>query len=200
MLKRLLDIVVSIAGLTVLSPLLIAVAVMIKLDDGGPVFYRGARVGRGGRLFNIYKFRTMVLNAEKVGGPSTSENDPRITRIGSGLRAYKLDELPQLINVLIGDMSLVGPRPEVKSEVDSYDPKWKPILSVRPGITDLSSIAFRDEGGVIKRSGIEDPHEAYKKLIQPRKLELQLEYVRRRSLLLDLSILWQTVLAVIRKG
>jgi len=139
----------------------------------------------------------MVVNAEIIGGPTTSAGDYRVTSAGNWLRRYKLDELPQLFNVLIGEMSFVGPRPEVKSEVDSYGPEWNVIFSVRPGITDLSSIEFRNEGEIIAKSGIEDPHEAYRKLIQPRKLELQRYYVTHSSMALDLKILFRTLFAVV---
>ena len=199
MIKRGFDIICSVCGLAVLSPLLFCIACMIKIDDGGSVFYRGRRVGLMKKPFRIIKFRTMVMNAESVGGPSTADDDPRITRVGRVLRRYKLDELPQLINVLLGEMSFVGPRPEVKSEVDRYDPEWNVIFSVRPGITDLSSIAFRNEGEIIATSGIRDAHEAYRRIIQPQKLELQRKYALNHSFLLDIRIIFQTFLAVAGK-
>ena len=198
MIKRLFDIVAAIAGLTAISPIFLWSTWRIRREDGGPVFYRGMRVGLHRRLFRIFKFRTMVIDAERIGGATTSDKDPRITRIGRFLRKYKLDELPQLINVLTGEMSLVGPRPEVPSEVERYGPEWDIILSVRPGITDLSSIEFRNEGEIIAASGIEDAHEAYRKLIQPRKLELQREYALKSSLFLDIKIIFNTLGVVIR--
>ena len=200
MIKRIFDITCSVCGLLFLSPLLILISCMIKAGDGGPVFYRGVRVGLNGKLFRIYKFRTMVMNAEKLGGPSTADDDPRITKLGKLLRKYKLDEFPQLINVLKGDMAVVGPRPEIQSEVDRYAPEWNVIFSVKPGITDLSSIKFRNEGEIIANSGIKDAHEAYRKIIQPQKLELQRKYALNHSLLFDINIIFQTLLAVIGKG
>jgi len=189
--KRLFDLAITSVGLIVLSPALVFIALLIKLEDGGPVFYRGVRVGRRGKAFRIHKFRTMVVNAEKIGGPSTADDDPRITRVGRYLRKYKLDELPELIDVFIGEMSLVGPRPEVKSEVDLYTEEERFLLTVRPGITDFSSIEFHDEGEILK--GSEDAHEAYRRLIRPRKIQLGLEYARNRSFPVDMHILWQTL-------
>jgi lipopolysaccharide/colanic/teichoic acid biosynthesis glycosyltransferase len=188
--KRLFDMVLAAIGVVMFSPILAVIAILIKLEDRASVFYRGLRIGRQGKPFRVYKFRTMVVNAEKIGGPSTSDDDPRITRIGKHLRKYKLDELPQLFNVLKGDMSFVGPRPEVKSEVDLYTPQERELLTVRPGITDYASIEFHDEGAILKGSA--DPHEAYRLLIRPRKIELGLQYVREHSLLTDLRILWLT--------
>jgi len=198
MLKRLFDIVTSLFGLILFSPLFLVIAILIKKEDGGPVFYRGVRVGRYEKLFKIFKFRTMVVDAEKKGGPSTSIDDTRITKIGYFIRRYKLDELPQLINVLKGDMSIVGPRPEIKSEVDLYGPEWNVIFSVRPGITDLASIEFRNEGEIIANSGIDDAHEAYRKLIQPRKLELQKEYVLNYNMLTDIKLIFRTFAAIFK--
>lgn len=188
--KRMMDVICSLGGLIVFFPLLFLIALVIKLEDRGPVFYRGARVGRYGRLFRIFKFRTMVVNAEKLGGPSTADDDPRITKIGKLLRKYKLDEVPQLINVLKGEMSLVGPRPEVPQEVNVYSQEEKALLSVRPGLTDYASIAFHNEGEILK--GRADPHEAYRMLIRPEKIKLGLKYVRNRSLLTDFKILLKT--------
>ena len=198
MLKRLFDIVASLFGLIIFSPLFLIAAIMIKKEDGGPVFYRGVRVGRHGKLLKIFKFRTMVAEAEKMGGPSTSVNDTRITKIGSFIRKYKLDELPQLINVLKGDMSMVGPRPEIESEVNLYGSKWNVIFSVRPGITDMSSIEFSNEGEIIANSGMDDAHEAYRKLIQPRKLELQKEYVLNHNMIMDIKLILRTFAAIFK--
>jgi len=169
---------------------------LVKLEDGGPVLYRGVRVGWFGKPFRLFKFRTMVVNAEKIGGPSTSDDDPRITRIGCMLRKYKLDELPELLNVIIGDMSLVGPRPEVKSEVDSYTEEERLLLTVRPGITDYSSLRFHDEGEMLR--GSKDPHEAYRRLIRPQKVALGLQYVREASLWVDLKILLLTLATLLK--
>ena len=190
MLKRLFDISASSLGIAVLSPLLGAIAILIKLSSSGPVFYRGVRVGRFGKSFRIFKFRTMVVDAEKIGGPSTADDDPRITRIGKFLRKYKLDELPQLINVLKGEMSFVGPRPEVRQEVSLYSEEEKALLRVRPGVTDYASIKFHNEGEILKGSA--EPHEAYRVLIRPEKIKLGLEYVKNPSLWTDCKILLMT--------
>jgi lipopolysaccharide/colanic/teichoic acid biosynthesis glycosyltransferase len=198
MLKRLFDLMTSIIGLTILGPLLLFLSFRIRKEDGGPVFYRGARIGLNGKIFYIYKFRSMVINAEKLGGSSTSEADPRITEVGALLRRYKLDELPQLINVLIGDMSLVGPRPEVKHYTDMYTEEERSILTVRPGITDWASIWNADEGAVLANA--EDPDKAYEELIRPNKLKLQLKYVREKDFWVDLKIIFLTLLAVIKPG
>lgn len=196
MVKRLFDIVCSAAGILVLSPFLLWVGWRIKKEDGGPIFYRGERVGLDGKLFKIFKFRTMVVDAEKIGGSSTSDDDERITEIGKKLRKYKLDELPQLINVFVGNMSLVGPRPEVKHYTDKFNEEERLILSVRPGITDWASIWNADEGAVL--AGAEDPDKAYEELIRPTKLRLQLKYVRETSLFVDIKIICMTILTVMK--
>jgi lipopolysaccharide/colanic/teichoic acid biosynthesis glycosyltransferase len=197
MLKRCFDAVVSAAALVVLSPVLLAIAIRIKLSSPGPVFYRGVRVGRLGRTFRILKFRTMVVDAERIGGSATADDDPRITPVGTFLRKRKLDELPQLWNVLLGDMSLVGPRPEVPQYVALYNDAQKAILNVRPGITDWASLWDCDEGALL--AGSPDPEKAYLEQILPEKLRLQLEYVRRCSFRTDLSILAKTLLLVLRR-
>jgi len=189
--KRLFDILASSFGLLVLSPFFLAIAIRIIREDGGPVFYRGLRVGLHGKSFRIFKFRTMVVEAENQGASSTSDDDPRITRIGKWLRKYKLDELPQLINVLNGEMSFVGPRPEVKKFTDLFSEEEKAILTVRPGITDWASIWNPDEGALLK--GSLDPDKDYLEKIRPEKIRLQLEYVKRRSLWVDLKIIVQTL-------
>jgi lipopolysaccharide/colanic/teichoic acid biosynthesis glycosyltransferase len=190
-LKRLFDILASAVALIVFSPLLLAIAVWVKLDSRGPVFYRGARAGRRNRPFGIFKFRSMVVNADKIGGSSTSGDDPRVTRSGRFIRRYKIDELSQLINVLVGDMSIVGPRPEVLSYTNKYEGELLEILSVRPGITDWASIWNADEGAVL--SGARDPDRAYEVLIQPTKLRLQLKYVREQTFWTDLKIILYTL-------
>ena len=177
----------SSTGLVLLAPVLLSIVVLIKLEAGGAVFYRGIRVGRHGKSFRIFKFRTMVVDAEKLGGPSTADDDPRITRIGKFLRKYKLDELPQLINVLKGEMSFVGPRPEVEQEVRLYNEEEKALLNVRPGITDYASIKFHNEGEILRGSA--DPHQAYREKIRPEKIRLGLEYVRDCSFKTDLKVL-----------
>jgi len=192
MAKRLFDIIFSFLGLVIVSPLLVAIAILIKLDSKGPVFYRGVRVGKDGKLFRVYKFRTMVVGAEKLGGPSTSDDDSRITKIGRFLRKRKLDELLELINVLKGEMSLVGPRPEVPDEVGTYDEKTKAaILSIRPGLTDFASLWNIHEGEILK--GAKDPHKVYREKIKSEKIRLQLEYVKTRSFLTDLKIIFMTL-------
>jgi lipopolysaccharide/colanic/teichoic acid biosynthesis glycosyltransferase len=196
LLKYLFDKILSSLGICTLAPLFLALFILIKSEDGGPVFYRGTRVGKYGRPFRVFKFRTMVVDAEKNGTSSTSDEDPRITRIGKFLRKYKLDELPQLINVLKGDMSIVGPRPEVKKFTELFSEEEKAILTVRPGITDWASIWNSDEGSVL--AGAEDPDRAYFELIRPTKIKLQLKYVRESSLITDLKIILLTLLAIVR--
>jgi lipopolysaccharide/colanic/teichoic acid biosynthesis glycosyltransferase len=196
MLKRLFDIVSSLLGLILISPVLVTLAIMIKKEDRGSVFYRGVRVGRFGKLFRIFKFRTMVLNAEKLGGASTADDDPRITRAGKFIRKFKLDELPQLINVLKGEMSIVGPRPEVQMYVDMFTEEEKAILNVRPGITDWASIWNPDEGAIL--AGSPDPEKTYMEKIRPEKIRLQLKYVRERSFWNDLKIIAQTIIAIVK--
>jgi lipopolysaccharide/colanic/teichoic acid biosynthesis glycosyltransferase len=195
MLKRTFDVLGASLGLLLFSPLLATLAVAIKLNSPGPVFYRGLRVGLHGRPFRIVKFRSMIVDAEKLGAASTADGDARITSIGRLLRKTKLDELPQLLNVLTGDMSFVGPRPEVQRFVDMYTEEEKAILTVRPGITDWASLWNPDEGAVL--AGSDEPDRAYVELIRPQKLRWQLEYVRRRSLLVDITILAQTVATVL---
>jgi len=194
--KRLFDVVASTAGLLLLSPLLVLLALWIALDSAGPVLYAAPRVGKGGRLFRMYKFRTMVINADRVGGSSTPDDDPRITRVGRILRRHKLDELPQLLNVLNGTMSLVGPRPQVQWAVDLYTPEQREVLTVSPGITDYASIHFPNEGEILRGSA--DPDRDYMEKIHPEKMRLSLEYVRRRSLGTDVAVLARTFTAVLR--
>lgn len=194
--KRIFDLVCSAAGLLCAAPLFLVLAVWIKLDSRGPVFYRGVRVGRYGKPFRIYKFRSMVTDAEKRGGASTSDRDPRITRPGRLIRKCKLDEISQLVNVLIGDMSLVGPRPEVQKYVDLYTQEEQAILALRPGITDWASIWNADEGTVLARAP--DPDRAYEELIRPTKLKLQLWYACQHGFWTDLRILFYTVYRIVR--
>lgn len=192
--KRIFDFLGSLLGLVLLSPVLLLIALLIKVDSRGPVFYRGVRVGLFGGVFKIFKYRTMIINAEKVGGSSTPDDDPRLTRLGKFLRRYKLDELPQLINVLKGDMSLVGPRPQVQWAVDLYTPEQRTVLTVRPGITDYASVHFPNEGEILK--GSTNPDQDYMAKIHPKKMRLSLEYVRERSLWVDLKIIFQTIAAI----
>ncbi|HYS52854.1 MAG TPA: sugar transferase [Thermoanaerobaculia bacterium] len=189
--KRLVDLIVSILGLLVLSPLLIAIAVAIRLTSPGPALYRGIRTGMGGQRFEMLKFRTMVVNAEKLGGPSTGKGDPRVTRLGRFLRAHKFDELPQLINVLRGQMSLVGPRPEVIQYTDEYVGEEKLILTVKPGITDYSSIQFIDLAEALGRENVDA---IYEMNVRPIKNQLRVRYVKQQSFTTDMGILMRTLL------
>ena len=184
------DIVASFVGLIVLSPVLAVLAIAIKLDSRGPIFYRGERVGFRGKRFRIFKFRTMVVGADRIGGPSTAAGDPRVTRVGRFLRSVKLDEFPQLINVLKREMSIVGPRPEVPYYVAMFTEEEKAILEVRPGITDWASIWNSDEAALL--AGSPDPEKKYIEEVRPHKIRLQLEYVRNHSFATDLRILWET--------
>jgi lipopolysaccharide/colanic/teichoic acid biosynthesis glycosyltransferase len=195
--KRLFDIIFSVAGLIILSPVFLLTALMIKLDDRGPLFYAGIRTGRGGRFFRMLKFRSMVQNADKIGGPSTADDDPRLLKVGKVLRKYKLDELPQLINVLKGEMSFVGPRPEVPFYTDMFNAQEKLILTVRPGITDWASLWNSDEGAIL--SGSPDPEKAYLEKIRPQKISLQLKYVKEHNFLIDLKIICQTILKIFKR-
>jgi lipopolysaccharide/colanic/teichoic acid biosynthesis glycosyltransferase len=192
--KRLLDFVVALVALVVLSPLLLALILWIKLADPGPVFYAGVRVGRGGTPFRMIKFRTMVVDADKVGPSSTAGDDPRITRPGRFMRRYKVDELSQLLNVLRGDMSLVGPRPQVQWAVDLYTPEERALLTVRPGITDFASLRFRNEAEILH--GSTDPDKDYLEKIAPLKIRLGLYYVRNYSFAADAKILLATALSI----
>ncbi len=195
MVKRLMDFLFSFFGLLVLTPVLLIVAALVKKEDGGPVLYSGTRVGQDGQEFRMHKFRTMVLNADKIGGSSSADDDPRITRIGKKLRKYKLDELPQLFNVLKGEMSFVGPRPEVPYYVNMFTEQEKQILSVRPGITDWASLWNSDEGAIL--AGSPDPEKTYQEKIRPEKIKLQLKYVHEHSLFTDFTIIIQTLLKII---
>lgn len=189
--KRAVDLAVASLMLTLLSPLLAMIAVAIKSTSRGPVLFRGTRIGRHGIPFVMLKFRTMVPEAEAQGGSSTPADDPRVTPIGRLLRRYKLDELPQLINIVRGDMSLVGPRPQVPWAVDLYTPHERALLSVPPGLTDYASLRFRNEADLLH--GAADPDQAYLQIIAPEKIRLGLEYVRRHTLSIDLLILVATV-------
>jgi lipopolysaccharide/colanic/teichoic acid biosynthesis glycosyltransferase len=195
-LKRLFDIASSFLGLILVSPVLIVLALLIKIEDGGPVFYRGVRVGRYGKPFKIFKFRTMIMDAEQMGGSSTADDDPRLTKIGKRLRACKLDELPQLINVLKGEMSLVGPRPQVQWAVNLYTPEEREVLALRPGITDYASLHFPNEGEILK--GSTDPDRDYMEKIHREKMRLAIEYVKTHSFWTDMKIIFQTIAVVFK--
>jgi lipopolysaccharide/colanic/teichoic acid biosynthesis glycosyltransferase len=193
--KRLLDIALGVILMVILSPVLLVLALAVRLTSAGPVWYRGVRVGRGGAPFEMLKFRTMVANAEKIGASSTGADDVRITSVGHFLRRFKLDELPQLINVLAGEMSFVGPRPQVQWAVDLYSAEERALLDVRPGITDYASLAYRNEGEILK--GSLDPDKDYLEKIAPGKIRLGLAYVRTYSLGSDIQIMVATALSVV---
>jgi len=195
--KRLFDWLASGVGLLLLAPLLLILAICIKLDSPGPVFFRQERVGLGGKQFRIHKFRTMVTDAEKRGLQITVGADARVTRVGKWLRKHKLDELPQLLDVWLGDMSLVGPRPEVPRYVECYPVDVRDlVLSVRPGITDRASIEFKDENLILGRSA--DPNRAYVEEVLPIKLTYYLEYVNSRSFFGDIALILKTLRALTR--
>jgi len=193
--KRLFDILFSFIGLILLQPLFVMVAIMIKVESTGPVFFRQGRVGKNSRRFVIYKFRTMVVDAEKKGLRITSGGDNRITRTGRILRKFKIDELPQLFNVLKGDMSFVGPRPEVIKYVEWYKDDYERILSVRPGITDISSITFRNEESILQ--GVDDPEHYYVHVLLPEKMRLAQEYIAQASFSYDVELILKTLFKVI---
>jgi lipopolysaccharide/colanic/teichoic acid biosynthesis glycosyltransferase len=189
--KRTFDLVMSAIGLFVLSPLFIAIGMLIVVYDGRPVFFRQVRVGHRGRLFRMWKFRTMVRDAEKLGNPLTVGDDPRVTRIGRLLRKSKLDELPQLLNVLVGEMSLVGPRPEVERYVRCYTDEQYRVLELVPGITDAASISYCNESELL--GSMVDPEKMYIESIVPEKIRLNLEYAGRADVLSDCAIILRTV-------
>jgi lipopolysaccharide/colanic/teichoic acid biosynthesis glycosyltransferase len=194
--KRSFDLILSGTGLVLLSPFLLLVAAMIKLDSHGPVFFRQERIGKGRRPFVILKFRTMVEDAHLRGGPITFGDDPRITKLGRWLRRTKIDEVPQLVNILKGDMSFVGPRPEVRKYVDMFHQDFEQILQVRPGLTDLASLRYRDEAEVL--GNFENPEEAYQQRILPDKIRLAKEYLQRSSVCFDLALIFKTLFKIAR--
>ena len=195
--KRIFDVVASGLGLLVLSPFFLLLAVWIKLDSAGPVFYRQVRVGRYNRNFRLFKFRSMRVGSDKKGLITVGGRDPRVTRSGYFIRKYKLDELPQLINVLLGDMSLVGPRPEVRKYVEMYTSEQLHVLDVRPGITDMASIRYRNENELLAEA--EDPEAYYIREIMPDKLKIHLEYVAKHSFWLDMKLIFKTITEVVTK-
>lgn len=194
--KRLFDILCSGFGLLFLLPLFIVVAIWIKCDSHGPVFYRQTRVGRGNKDFRLFKFRSMRQDADKQGLLTVGGHDSRVTRSGYYIRKYKLDELPQLINVFLGDMSLVGPRPEVRKYVDLYTAEQLHVLDVRPGITDAASIKYRNENDLLAAAS--DPEEYYKNVILQDKLRINLDYVHNHTFVGDIGLIFQTFLAIVR--
>ena len=197
MLKRLFDIVFSFLGLLLLSPVFLIVTIWIKFDSKGPVFYKQIRVGKNNTDFKILKFRSMRQDADKGSLITIGGRDPRVTRSGYYIRKYKLDEFPQLINVLKGDMSIVGPRPEVRRYVDLYTEEQLRVLTVRPGITDIASIKYRNENELLEKA--EDPDKVYIETIMPDKLKHNLEYIDKQSFLFDLKLIFQTFKEVLIK-
>lgn len=195
--KRIFDLAASSLGLLVCSPLFLVLAVWIKMDSRGPVFYRQIRVGRNGRDFGIFKFRSMRVGSDQKGLITIGGRDPRVTRAGYYIRKYKLDELPQLINVFLGDMSLVGPRPEVRKYVDLYTPQQLHVLDVRPGITDLASIRYRNENELLEQA--RDPDKFYVEVVMQDKLRINLEYVARHSFWFDLKLIFMTLKEIVVK-
>ncbi|HSV74217.1 MAG TPA: sugar transferase [Chthonomonadales bacterium] len=193
--KRCADVAVSLVALLLLGPVMLLLAIWVRADSPGGALYRGERVGRGGRRFGMLKFRSMVADADRQGPSSTADDDPRITRSGAFLRRYKLDELPQLFNVLRGDMSFIGPRPQVPWVVDLYTEDERALLDVRPGITDYASIRYRNEGEILR--GSTDPDGTYFEKIAPGKMRLGLHYVRTMSARTDIAIFVATAMAVL---
>ena len=195
--KRVFDILMATIGLILLSPLFLLVAVLIKLDSPGPIFFRQERIGKRFRPFFIHKFRTMVENAAQIGTEITYGNDPRITRIGRLLRETKIDELPQIINVLKGEMSLVGPRPEIRQYVELFQRDYEEILKVRPGISDMASLKYSDEGSLLGNS--RNPREEYISRVLPDKIRLAREYIKHSSLVFDLRLIFKTLLKLFER-
>jgi lipopolysaccharide/colanic/teichoic acid biosynthesis glycosyltransferase len=194
--KRALDLALSVPLLIVLSPLLLLIALLIRRGGEGPVFFRQERIGKGGRVFTLYKFRTMVNGSQSKGPSVTSSGDARITPLGRTLRKYKLDELPQIFNVIRGDMSLVGPRPEVRKYVDAFKEDYLSILQINPGITDYAALRYRNEEEIL--AGYEDAEEAYTSVILPEKIMLYKKYIREMGLMADLKILFRTMRGVLK--
>ena len=195
--KRLFDIVASGLGLVVFSPLFLIIAIWIKLDSKGPVFYRQVRVGRNNKDFRIFKFRSMRVGADKGSLVTIGGREPRVTKSGYWIRKFKLDELPQLINVFIGDMSLVGPRPEVRHYVDYWTPEQMHVLDVRPGITDPASIKFRNENELMEKA--EDAEKYYIEVIMQEKIKLYLEYVEKHNFFYDLGLIFKTFWVIVKE-
>ena len=193
---RFFDFILSLVGLVVLAPIFIVLAIWIKIDSKGPVFYKQVRVGQNGIDFGLFKFRSMVVDADKNGLITVGGRDPRITRSGYFIRKYKLDELPQLINVLLGDMSLVGPRPEVRKYVDLYTDEQQKVLSVKPGITDYASIEYMDENEVLGKSS--DPEKTYIEEIMPEKIKYNMKYIQNKNVSEYFKVIFLTLLKIVR--
>ncbi len=196
MIKRLFDIFFSAFGLLILFPFFLLIALLIKINSRGPAFYKQERIGKGGKPFKMIKFRTMQIDSDSKGLLTIGGKDSRVTTIGYYLRKFKIDELPQLVNVLMGDMSFVGPRPEVKKYVDLYTTEQREVLSVKPGITDYASIEYRDESAML--AGSENPEEFYTTVVMPAKLKINLEYINDRNILTDVKIIFKTVLTIFK--
>ena len=194
MAKRIFDIIVSITGLIILSPLFLLIALAIVLESRGGVFYKQVRVGKDGKPFKLLKFRSMYVGADKKGLLTVSGRDPRVTRVGYFIRKFKLDELLQLVNVLKGDMSLVGPRPEVPKYVELYTDEQREVLSVRPGITDPASIKYRNESDLLANA--DDPEKFYIEKIMPEKIKISIDYIRRRNFFTDIKVILETFFKV----
>ena len=192
--KRIFDVIMAIFGLLVLSPIFLIIAIAIKLDSKGPVFFKQIRVGLEGKEFKIFKFRTMITDAEKQGMQITVGKDSRITKVGSFIRKCKIDEIPQLINVLIGDMSFVGPRPEVPKYVAMYSESDREILKVRPGITDLASIEYRNENDILGKS--KNPEKTYIEEVIPAKITLNKKYISNCSIFFDVKLIFKTIFLI----
>ena len=193
---RFFDFILSLVGLVVLAPIFIVLAIWIKIDSKGPVFYKQVRVGQNGIDFGLFKFRSMVVDADKKGLITVGGRDPRITRSGYFIRKYKLDELPQLINVLVGDMSLVGPRPEVRKYVELYTDEQQKVLSVKPGITDYASIEYMDENEILGKSS--DPEKTYIEEIMPEKIKYNMKYIQNKNVSEYFKIIFLTLLKIVR--
>ena len=193
---RFFDFILSLVGLVVLAPIFIVLAIWIKTDSKGPVFYKQVRVGQNGIDFGLFKFRSMVVDADKKGLITVGGRDPRITRSGYFIRKYKLDELPQQINVLVGDMSLVGPRPEVRKYVDLYTDEQQKVLSVKPGITDYASIEYMDENEILGKSS--DPEKTYIEEIMPEKIKYNMKYIQNKNVSEYFKIIFLTLLKIVR--
>jgi lipopolysaccharide/colanic/teichoic acid biosynthesis glycosyltransferase len=195
--KRIFDVATTIIGLIVLLPFFIIIAILIKLNDKGPIFYKQKRIGQNFKPFELLKFRTMIVNADKIGPAVTKDGDPRITKIGKFLRKTKLDELPQLWNVIRGDMSIVGPRPEVEKYIQYYENDYKEILKVKPGITDYATIKFRNEEEILSK--YDDTESAYIKYVLPEKIKLYKTYIKGISFFTDLKIIFWTLWRIVSK-
>ncbi len=195
--KRIFDIVCSGLGLMLLSPLFIVLAIWIKLDSKGPVFYKQIRAGRHNKDFTLYKFRSMRMGSDKKGLITIGGRDPRVTKSGYYIRKYKLDELPQLINVFLGEMSLVGPRPEVRHYVNLYNDEQLIVLSIRPGITDMASIRYKNENELLE--SVDNPEQYYREVIMQDKLRINMEYIENASLWFDIKLILSTLIEIVKR-